>query len=56
MPLVLVIFIATICLNVALFVVVPKGFFPQQDTGRMIGSLQADQSISFQLMSRKLGR
>jgi multidrug efflux pump len=52
--LVLVIFIATICLNVALFVVVPKGFFPQQDTGRIIGSLQADQSISFQLMSTKL--
>jgi multidrug efflux pump len=52
--LVLVIFIATICLNVALFVVVPKGFFPQQDTGRLIGSLQADQSISFQLMSTKL--
>ncbi len=52
--LVLVIFIATIGLNVALFVVVPKGFFPQQDTGRMVGSLQADQSISFQLMSGKL--
>ena len=32
----------------------PKGFFPQQDTGRLIGSLQADQSISFQAMSRKL--
>jgi multidrug efflux pump len=52
--LVLVIFIATIVLNVALYIVVPKGFFPQQDTGRMIGSLQADQSISFQLMSKKL--
>ncbi len=52
--LVFVIFIATICLNVALFYVVPKGFFPQQDTGRMIGSLQADQSISFQSMSTKL--
>jgi len=51
---VLLIFIATICLNVALFVIVPKGFFPQQDTGRIIGSLQADQSISFQLMSAKL--
>ena len=50
----LLIFIATICLNVALYFVVPKGFFPQQDTGRMVGSLQADQSISFQMMSRKL--
>jgi multidrug efflux pump len=53
-PLVMLIFIATICVNVALYIVVPKGFFPQQDTGRMIGSLQADQSISFQLMSSKL--
>jgi len=52
--LVLLIFIATICLNVWLYIIVPKGFFPQQDTGRLIGSLQADQSISFQLMSKKL--
>jgi multidrug efflux pump len=52
--LVLLIFIATICLNAWLYVIVPKGFFPQQDTGRLIGSLQADQSISFQLMSKKL--
>jgi multidrug efflux pump len=52
--LVLLIFIATICLNVELYIIVPKGFFPQQDTGRLIGSLQADQSISFQAMSRKL--
>jgi multidrug efflux pump len=52
--LVLLIFIVTICVNVALYIVVPKGFFPQQDTGRLIGSLQADQSVSFQLMSGKL--
>jgi multidrug efflux pump len=52
--LVLLIFIGTICLNVELFIFVPKGFFPQQDTGRMVGSLQADQSISFQKMSQKL--
>ena len=32
----------------------PKGFFPQQDTGRLIGGIQADQSISFQLMEQKL--
>jgi multidrug efflux pump len=43
--LVLLIFIATICLNVELYIFVPKGFFPQQDTGRIVGSLQADQSI-----------
>ncbi len=52
--LVLMIFIATICLNVALFIVVPKGFFPQQDTGRLVGSMEADQSVSFQAMSKKL--
>jgi multidrug efflux pump len=51
---ILLIFFGSICLNVALYFIVPKGFFPQQDTGRMIGSLQADQSISFQLMSQKL--
>ena len=45
---------ATICLNVYLYIVVPKGFFPQQDTGRLIGIIQADQSISFQAMRRKV--
>jgi multidrug efflux pump len=54
--LVLVVLVAMIALNVWLFGVIPKGFFPQQDTGRLIGALQADQSISFQLMSRKLTR
>jgi multidrug efflux pump len=52
--LVLLIFVATICLNVMLFVIVPKGFFPQQDTGRLFGWLLADQSISFHAMSGKL--
>ena len=52
--LVLAIFIATVGLNVYLFYAAPRGFFPQQDTGRIIGSLQADQSISFQSMSVKL--
>jgi multidrug efflux pump len=52
--LVLMIFIATIVVNVYMYIIVPKGFFPQQDTGRIVGSLQADQSISFQLMSGKL--
>ena len=44
----------TIVLAGYLFTVIPKGFFPQQDTGRMIGGIQADQSISFQLMEKKL--
>ena len=41
-------------LNFYLYGVVPKGFVPQQDTGLLIGSIQADQSISFQLMQEKL--
>src|SRR6516165_6442118 len=52
--LVLFIFFAAIVLNAFLFYVVPKGFFPQQDTGRLVGTLQADQSVSFQLMTQKL--
>ena len=52
--LVMLILLLTIIFNVYLFVVVPKGLFPQQDTGRMVGGIQADQSISFQLMREKL--
>ena len=52
--LVLLIFVGTICLNVALFIVAPKGLFPQQDNGRLYGWMQADQSISFHAMSEKL--
>jgi multidrug efflux pump len=55
-PLLMLVMLATIGLNVLLYVVVPKGFFPQQDTGRLVGSIQADQSISFQLMRRKLAQ
>ena len=44
----------TVCLNVFLYIIIPKGFFPQQDTGRLIGSIQADQGISFQAMRQKL--
>jgi multidrug efflux pump len=52
--LVMLVLLTTIGLNVALYVTIPKGFFPQQDTGRMAGGLQADQSISFQAMEDKL--
>jgi multidrug efflux pump len=45
----------TVALDVLLFVLVPKGFFPQQDTGRLMGNVQADQGISFQAMQGKLG-
>ena len=53
---VLLVLLATVGLNVALFVVVPKGFFPQQDGGLLLGGIQADQSISFQSMKEKLGQ
>ena len=53
---VLVITIATACLSVYLFQQAPKGFFPQQDTGRIQGSVQAAQDISFDAMSRKMRR
>jgi multidrug efflux pump len=43
-------------LNVYFFYHMPKGFFPQQDTGRLTGWIEPDQSISFQLMRQKLGR
>jgi multidrug efflux pump len=45
---------ATVALNVYLYQIVPKGFFPQQDTGTLVGNLRADQSISFQAMAQKL--
>jgi multidrug efflux pump len=51
---IMLILLAVLGLNFYLYDIVPKGFFPQQDTGRLIGSIQADQSISFQLMQQKL--
>ncbi|WP_343657597.1 efflux RND transporter permease subunit [Paraburkholderia caribensis] len=51
--LILAVLIATIGLNVYLYIIVPKGFFPQQDTGRLVGGIQADQSTSFQAMKVK---
>jgi multidrug efflux pump len=51
--LVLLILIATIALNAYLYIAIPKGFFPQQDTGRLVGGIQADQSTSFQAMKVK---
>lgn len=50
----MVVTLATIGLTVHLYNIVPKGFFPQQDTGRVMGSVQADQDVSFQSMSRLL--
>jgi multidrug efflux pump len=50
----MLIMFATIGLNFYLFAIVPKGFFPQQDTGRLNGSIQAAQDISFTAMRQKL--
>ena len=50
----LMVLILTICLNVFLFVIVPKGFFPQQDTGRVMGQMVADQDTSFAAMNQRL--
>jgi multidrug efflux pump len=49
----MLVFLATVLLNIHLYVTIPKGFFPQQDTGRLMGGIRADQSISFQAMRRK---
>src|SRR5437667_10066357 len=46
----------TVAVNVYLFAVVPKGFFPEQDNGRLMGALQADQATSFQAMQDKLAQ
>ncbi len=55
-PFIVLILFATIAMNVYLLVIIPKGFFPQQDTGRLVGGIQADQSISFQSMEKKLAQ
>jgi multidrug efflux pump len=48
--------LATMATSVYLYVIVPKGFFPQQDTGRLTGSIVADQASSFQAMQGRLNR
>ena len=50
----MLVLLATVCLNVFLYIAVPKGFFPQQDTGRIAGAIEADPGISFQAMRYKL--
>ena len=55
-PVTLLIFFAVIGLNFYLYGAITKGFFPQQDTGRVIGFIQADQATSFQAMQKRLDR
>jgi multidrug efflux pump len=50
----LALMLSTIVVSIALFVVIPKGFFPQQDTGRLMGTILAAQDISFQSMKDKM--
>ncbi|GAA0517881.1 multidrug efflux RND transporter permease subunit MdtC [Tatumella terrea] len=50
----LCVLLATVALTVGLFISLPKAFLPEQDTGRISGNIQADQSISFQAMRDKL--
>jgi len=50
----LAVLLATIALNFYLYIHVPKGFFPQQDNGRLMGQIQADQDTSFQAMDLTL--
>jgi multidrug efflux pump len=54
--LMLLVFFGTMALSVWLYINIPKGFFPQQDTGRLIGFVRADQSISFLAMKDKVNR
>jgi multidrug efflux pump len=48
----LMVTLSTIVVTVYLYAAIPKGFFPQQDTGRLAGNLQADQSTSFEAMQK----
>ncbi len=54
--LIMLVLLAAVVLNAVGIWVLPKGFFPQQDTGRLMGAMQGDQSISFQAMSQKLNQ
>ena len=53
-PVVMMLLLGTIGLNFYLYSIIPKGFFPVQDTGRLSGVIQADQGISSQAMKQKL--
>jgi HAE1 family hydrophobic/amphiphilic exporter-1 len=52
-PATLVVFICTVALTVVLYIIIPKGFFPQQDTGIIVGLSDAPQDISFNEMVRR---
>ena len=53
-PLVIVLLVAVIAMTAWLYIAVPKGFFPQQDSGQLNAGIRADQSVSSQAMQKKL--
>jgi multidrug efflux pump len=53
-PLTMFVLAVTVCFNVMLYTTIPKGLFPDEDSGRLMGGIQGDQSISFQSISGKL--
>ncbi|MBB5371257.1 MULTISPECIES: multidrug efflux RND transporter permease subunit [unclassified Janthinobacterium] len=55
-PVAIIALLAVIGLNVFLYTAIPKTFFPQQDTGVIVGSVQADQGSSFQIMQQRVDR
>ena len=54
--LILLLVLVTVGVNVYLYIAVPKGFFPQQDTGRMMGIVMGDQDVSFDAMNQKVNQ
>jgi multidrug efflux pump len=50
----LIVMLSTLGLTIYLYIAIPKGFFPQQDTGRLSGAMQADQATSFQAMKDRM--
>lgn len=54
--LMLLVLVAAVGLNVYLYTVIPKGFFPQQDTGQLMGFFRADQGMAYQAMLPRLTR
>jgi len=55
-PLTMMVTLGTVAFTVYLYAVIPKGFFPQQDTGRLTGTIQADQQTSFQAMDGRFSQ
>src|SRR5262249_19687191 len=52
----LLVTLSTVGFTIYLYIIIPKGFFPQQDTGRVTGNILADQDTSFQAMEQYLNR